>query len=596
LFDPGFYVQVGATWPYQGELWAEGKSDSIISFKPYNNTAGGWGGIFFDEYNDNYGGVSPFKYCNIEKGDDYNLYCNYSAQPTLDHCNLTQSTGHGLKLVSSNPVIRSSTFSNNAANGINIEGGTSLTLGNTDTTSCNIFNNKGYDLYNNGTAEINARYNYWATGDSTMTGFRIYDKSDNSAKGRVNFCPFAQVPSLMTTNTVMTGTVKFGNSVSSPVKNATMAIKTFGNAAVASTTTNTSGVFTFPSFASGNYKMTITPVAPTPPWAGCNSTDALAIQNHFAQILPLTGINLAAADVNYSHSVNGTDVLLVMKRYTFLISTFPAGDYLYDSDTVIVSGSNVTNTIRMVCFGDVNGHYVPAAKSSASVGLVHEGTLQAESFAEFDFPVKLKTGMQVGAISLGFYFPEEFLEITGAELANGVNNFSWTASDGLFLMGWCDPNALNINNDEVVVILKMKAKDLSGLTSGIALDLYEDCEFADALATPNDGAIVSIPMINSPLTGIRPANNTTGLTVYPNPVSGNSTISFSLDKPGTIRMVLVDMVGNQVMEVLSGDFSAGNHKTTLSASSLKSGIYFLKLTNTDNGPSFSDMIKVVVSY
>jgi hypothetical protein len=56
------------------------------------------------------------------------------------------------------------------------------------------------------------------------------------------------------------------------------------------------------------------------------------------------------------------------------------------------------------------------------------------------------------------------------------------------------------------------------------------------------------------------------------------------------------MVGNQVMEVLSGDFSAGNHKTTLSASSLKSGIYFLKLTNTDNGPSFSDMIKVVVSY
>lgn len=342
--------------------------------------------------------------------------------------------------------------------------------------------------------------------------------------------------------------------------------------------------------------MSITPVAPTPPWSGCNSTDALAIQNHFAQILPLTGINLAAADVNYSHSVNGTDVLLVMKRYTYQISTFPAGDYLYDSDTVIMSGSNVTNTIRMRCFGDVNGHYVPAAKSSASVGLVHEGSMQVESLSEFDFPVKLKTGMQVGAISLGFYFPQEYLEITGAQLANGINNFSWTASDGLFLMGWCDPIALNINNDEVVVILKMKAKDLSGLTAGIALDIYEDCEFADALATPNDGAVVSIPTINSPLTGIRPVNNLTGLSVSPNPAKDQTVVSFSLENQGTIRMVLIDMIGNQVMEVATGEFAAGNHKVAFSASTLKPGIYFLKLATTGNGQSVSEMIKVVVSY
>ncbi|MEI6436564.1 MAG: T9SS type A sorting domain-containing protein, partial [Bacteroidota bacterium] len=309
-----------------------------------------------------------------------------------------------------------------------------------------------------------------------------------------------------------------------------------------------------------------------------------------------TGMKLAAADVNYSHSVNGTDALFVMKRYSGLITSFPAGDYLYNTDTLIVNGSAVTNNLEMICFGDVNASYAPAKKSTESVGLVREGSLLVESFTEFDFPVKLKTGMQLGAISLGFYYPEQNLEITGAQLANGVNGFSWTATGGLFRMGWCDMNPLNINDDEVVVILKMKAKDLSGLTTGIALDLYEDSEFADGSATPNDMAVVSIPTINTTITGIQLAKNLTGLSVYPNPVTGNSVVSFSLENQGNIQIVLIDMIGNKVMEVISADFSAGNHKATLSASNLKPGIYFLKLTNSGNGTSLSDMIKVVVSY
>ncbi|MCX6303433.1 MAG: right-handed parallel beta-helix repeat-containing protein [Bacteroidetes bacterium] len=591
-FDPGVKIQLG--WPnsYGGDLWAEGKVDSLINFKPYNNTAGGWGGIYFSDWNDNWSGASLLKYCVIEKGATYNINCVNSGQPTLDHCTITQSTGNGLNISSSSLTIKNSSFTYNASNGIYLDGTGTATLGNADTYTCNLYNNGTYELYNNSTAEVNARYNFWRSGDSTMVAYRIYDKADNTAKGRVNFGPFAQVPSLFTTNTVLSGTVKYANAGANPIKNAAMVVKNFANTTIASTTTNISGVYTFPSFASGNYRMTVTPSAA---WGGVNSTDALNILNHFAQITPLTGMNLAAADVNFSHSANGTDALLVMKRYSGLITSFPAGDYLYNYDTLIMNGSNVTGNLEMICFGDVNSSYAPAKKSSASVGLVHEGSLLVESFSEFDFPVKLKSTMQIGAISLGFYYPEKYLEITGARLANGTSGFSWTAISGLFRMGWCDMNAINIDDDDVVVILTMKAKDLSGLTTGIALDIFEDCEFADALAVPNDMEVVSIPTINTTLTGINPGNGLTGFSVYPNPVDQNSVIEFSLAQPGKMKISLLNIAGTHVMDVSAGDLPKGNHKVTLNASGLKPGIYLLKIENTSNGQTLTGMIKLVVS-
>ncbi|MFZ4521951.1 MAG: Kelch repeat-containing protein [Bacteroidales bacterium] len=593
-FASGKYIQVGFSnsYPYGGELNAVGKADSLITFTPASGVTGDWNGIYFHDMSDYNGATNLLTYCVIRKANVYNVKSESSSQPVLDHCTLTQAIGNGLSIYSSSLTIRNSTFSYNTVHGIYLEGTGTATLGNTDAYTSNLYNNGSFELYNNSTADINARYNYWGTGDSTMVAYRIYDKSDNTAKGRVNFGPFAQVPSLSTPSTLLGGTVKYANLTANPIKTAAMTVKNFSNTAIASTTTNTSGVYAFPSFVSGNYKMTIVPSAV---WGGVNSTDALNILNHFAQITPLTGMKLAAADVNYSHSVNGTDAMLMMKRYTGMITSFAAGDYLYHTDTLIVNGGNVTNNLKMLCFGDVNATYAPAKKSASSTGLVLEGSLLVDSYSEFDFPVKLKTAMQVGAVSLGFYYPADFLEITGARLVNGVTGFSWTAIDGLFRMGWCDMNAMNVGNDEVVVVLTMKAKDLSGLTAGIALDIYEDCEFADALATPNDLEVVSIPTINTTLTGINPTGGIGGISVYPNPVSQNSMVEFSLDKPGYVKMSLLNMVGAPIMAIASGDFTAGNHKVAIRAANFKPGIYLLKIENSSSGNTSYDMVKIVVS-
>lgn len=591
-FDPGTSLQIGGGYPYGGDLYAEGKADSLITFTPFNNTEGGWGGIYFTQYNDDWGGTSSLKYCLIEKGADYNILCEGSAQPFIEHCILTQSTGSGLKLSNSSLNIRNTTFNFNSSNGILLEGSSNPTIGDNRAYTCNFYYNGLYALYNNTANNINARYNYWATGDSAMVVLGNYDKSKNAAKGRIQFMPFAQVPSLFTPTTTMGGTITYANTGANPIKNAAMVVKNFGDTTISTTTSNTSGVYAFAPFNSGNYQMTITPAAP---WGGVNATDALLILNHFAQITPLTGMNLAAADVNYSHTVNGTDALFVLKRWAGMITAFPAGDYLYHTDTLIVNGSQVTNDLKMLCFGDVNASNAPAKKSSSPITLIHEGTLFVPSFTEFTIPVKVKSSLAVGAISLGLWYPEEYLEVTGVEMPAGKPGVVFSAEKGLFRMGWCDLVPLMLSADEIIVTLKMKSKDLSGCTGGLQLELDAYSEFADPQANIATGVVLDIPEIRLASNGTGNMQFSGDLKVHPNPVTEQTRVSFSLPGESHVKVALYNLVGTHITTVTDAGYSSGSHQLELEAARLTPGIYLLKIEITHNGQTSSKTIKLVVS-
>jgi parallel beta-helix repeat protein len=592
LFNPGLGLQVGEDGGNGGELYTEGKSDSLITFSPFNGAEGGWNGIYFNNHSDSHGSTSSMKFCLVEKGSGYNVYCSSTSQPTFDHCTLTGSTGEGLKLNSSTNSIKNGSFTYNASNGILLEGSSNPTIGNDPAYTCNFIYNGAYHVYNNTTNNINARNNFWNSGDSAMIALSIYDRGENSAKGIVYFAPFAQVPSMMTTNTLLSGTLKYANPGATPMKNAVMTVSDFPGTVIATTNSSISGVYAFPSFASGNYKMTITPAEP---WGGVNATDALAILNHFVMIAPLTGMHYAAADVNYSHTINGTDALFVMKRYSGMITSFPAGDYLYDSDTLILNGGNVTNNINMLCFGDVNASYAPSTKSTSQLAIEYEGTLIVESDGEYTMPVRLHHNMSLGAISLGFYYPEQFIEITGAALVNGNSDFSWSASDGLFRMAWCDRNPLFVPDEGVVVILTFRTGDLSSLSAGISLEAYEDCEFADALAVPDPWQIITIPVISPKATGSGETGKLTGIAVSPNPVGDHCVVGLNLAEAVRLIIRIYDATGQVVLKQDEGLMTAGDHRIRVNTTSLEQGLYFMKVESPGSEPDRFGVIKLVVA-
>jgi subtilisin-like proprotein convertase family protein len=82
-----------------------------------------------------------------------------------------------------------------------------------------------------------------------------------------------------------------------------------------------------------------------------------------------------------------------------------------------------------------------------------------------------------------------------------------------------------------------------------------------------------------------PKQQKTLLTVYqnyPNPFSENTTFSFDLDTPGSVKISVLDMLGRSLKTVTERDFEAGSHSVRWNAGSLPGGQYFYKVQTNEN--------------
>lgn len=74
------------------------------------------------------------------------------------------------------------------------------------------------------------------------------------------------------------------------------------------------------------------------------------------------------------------------------------------------------------------------------------------------------------------------------------------------------------------------------------------------------------------------------LSVYPNPFTTNLNARFTLDKPADVSVLVYDMQGRVVAELVNNNFSEGDHEInwTPSASGLKAGMYVVRMVATEN--------------
>ena len=70
--------------------------------------------------------------------------------------------------------------------------------------------------------------------------------------------------------------------------------------------------------------------------------------------------------------------------------------------------------------------------------------------------------------------------------------------------------------------------------------------------------------------------------IYPNPFNPNTTIRFSIDKRLNTSLKIFDISGHLVETLISGDLVVGEHEINWNASEFSSGVYFAKLSQSDN--------------
>ncbi|HNW59155.1 MAG TPA: alpha-amylase family glycosyl hydrolase [bacterium] len=64
---------------------------------------------------------------------------------------------------------------------------------------------------------------------------------------------------------------------------------------------------------------------------------------------------------------------------------------------------------------------------------------------------------------------------------------------------------------------------------------------------------------------------------YPNPFNGATRLHFDLDRSGSVRLQIFNLLGEQVARLIDGYREAGAHAVTFEASGLASGIYWCRL-------------------
>lgn len=77
---------------------------------------------------------------------------------------------------------------------------------------------------------------------------------------------------------------------------------------------------------------------------------------------------------------------------------------------------------------------------------------------------------------------------------------------------------------------------------------------------------------------------------FPNPFNPVTNIYFSIPKSQNIKIILTNILGNEVGIVADGHYSAGRYKAEFDASFLTSGVYFYKLETSD----FSETKKMTI--
>jgi len=68
---------------------------------------------------------------------------------------------------------------------------------------------------------------------------------------------------------------------------------------------------------------------------------------------------------------------------------------------------------------------------------------------------------------------------------------------------------------------------------------------------------------------------------YPNPFNPVTTIKFSLDKSGHVKLEIFDLLGRSVAILIDKNLSSGNYETHWDGSRFSSGVYFIRLSTAD---------------
>ncbi|HRI21928.1 MAG TPA: T9SS type A sorting domain-containing protein, partial [Panacibacter sp.] len=102
--------------------------------------------------------------------------------------------------------------------------------------------------------------------------------------------------------------------------------------------------------------------------------------------------------------------------------------------------------------------------------------------------------------------------------------------------------------------------------------------FTRPAPSPADAAIIADAAADDDVS----ASVVTATAVYPNPAKSNTNIQFTLAEATSVSLKVVDMSGKELISVLNANMQPGYHSTPVNTSSLKPGVYLVRMVTVNS--------------
>ncbi len=378
----------------------------------------------------------------------------------------------------------------------------------------------------------------------------------------------------------ISGIVRYGNTTQTPLSNVKVTLwNTANNTPVDSLTTDASGAYSFtPGPGSFEVRSSTSRIP-----GGWNATGALAIGRHYANVNPLQGLYLSAADVTANSQVNASDALQVLLRYLTVTNSFAAGTWVFEKPSVtVVQGATVpAYNITGLSVGDVRGAFTPGARLMSKAKIESgKDELLLTSGQIVRIPVYLEEEIDLGAISLALGYDARQLEVLSVRLSDAAHNANMVArvnEPGIVSLAWFDVQGWNVRKGSVLFELECLVKNVDA--NGVSFRVMEGSELASKEVEVLDMAKLRIPNTRG-TEGV----DFISLSNYPNPFDGQTSLRFNLPTEGSVTLRVLDVAGREVASYDLGTRAAGLHTHDLELN-VQAGVYSAELLFNRSGES-----------
>ena len=609
--QPGVTIKFnrGLSLQINGTLVARGTSTNRITFTSnVADSAGTWGYIYFSEvstnavFENNINGIylsgSILEYCNIYYAGGATVSYNgavrlNNAHPFINYCNISYNSATGIygNNLSASLKITNSSITHNSGGGMDIEGGTSVIEN--DTISDNIKQGNGAGIFTSSSSTISHNVitnNICGYGEG-YSGGGIYVWG--------SYCNDVISDNIIMNNTLPDGS---GGGIYYTEGNNPGGVVVSKNLIINNKATTAAGIYNyhFYSYDTIYYNIIADNISANIN-GGIGTTNANMIRNNHIVRNTATnnaGINANGDNIefntiaynnntdynnhlNKSISVSGTPVL--NNNNIFNNSAF------YEMHNSNLQGTPDVNASNN-WWGTANNADVQAKIydwiDDGSLGIIKYSPFKStpDTMAPVSPPANvIKTNLISGSVKITWNRNPE-ADITGYHLYyRGFNGYSFA-------------NEINIGTDTSYILSGVSISDTIGVTA------YDRTY---SITHESDSTIVNDNMTNgneSWYSFARDTSKTTGITKsevpsqyslqqnYPNPFNPTTTIKYSLQKAGNVRLTVYNAIGSKVATIVNEYKPAGNYSVQFNGSNLASGIYLYRLESGQ----FSQVKKMIL--